>query len=172
MNPNESNQRLLTIERLKYLLEYKENGIFIWKNQPNSGGRKIGKRAGIQRPNGYRQLKIDGITYMEHRLVWFYHTMSWPKHQIDHINGKRCDNRIENLRKATYQQNRRNSITNRDNKSGFKGVIWHKRDKKWMASIGTNKKSIFLGYFSTAEEAHNAYCVAAKKFFGEFARFK
>lgn len=58
-----------------------------------------------------------------------------------------------------------------NNKSGFKGVCRHKKNNNFVASIGVDNKNIHLGCFSTAEEAHAAYCEAATKLFGAFANF-
>lgn len=90
--------------------------------------------------------------------------------ETDHINGNRLDNRKCNLRTATVNQNQHNQRKHIDNRSGYKGVAWHKRRDKWIARIILNKKSRHLGYFSTAEAAHKAYRIAAKELYGDFAR--
>ena len=98
--------------------------------------------------------------------------MNTPTHlQIDHINGNTLDNRKENLRICTNQQNgfnKKNPLKN--NKLGIKGVCWHKKIKKFMASIKINDKSIHLGYFNVLGDADSAYRIAELKYFGEFAR--
>lgn len=85
----------------------------------------------------------------------------------DHVNYNTLDNRRENLRLATRSQNRANTQKQRNNKSGYKGVSWSKKARKWVAQID----SVHIGYFNTPEEAHVAYCEKAKELFGEFARF-
>ena len=92
-----------------------------------------------------------------------------PKMQVDHINGNKLDNRKENLRLATNQQNQHNVGKRKNNTSGYKGVSWYRKRKKWKAAIKHNKKSIHLGYYDTPEEASRAYDKAAVEFFGEFA---
>jgi hypothetical protein len=87
----------------------------------------------------------------------------------DHKNGNRADNRRENIRIATAGQNRNNSRIAANNTSGFKGVCWNKKDRRWAARIRINRKSIHLGYFLTPEAAHEAYCKAALELHGEFA---
>lgn len=87
----------------------------------------------------------------------------------DHKNGNGLDNRRDNLRPATRSQNCGNRRTV-VNKSGFKGVSWASKDKKWRARIGVSGKALFLGTFATADEAAHAYDAAALKHFGEFAR--
>jgi hypothetical protein len=92
------------------------------------------------------------------------------RRKIDHVNGNGLDNRRENLRCATSEQNRRNSAKRADASSRYKGVHWHKRDAKWEAQIMLNRRSVFLGNFSDEAAAARAYDRAAVKMFGEFAR--
>jgi len=92
--------------------------------------------------------------------------------QVDHINGCGLDNRRCNLRLATYAQNSMNKGMRKDNSSGYKGVFWNKKIKKFTASIKVNRKSQYLGAYDTEIEAHAAYCEAAKLYFGEFARYE
>lgn len=94
------------------------------------------------------------------------------KELVDHIDGNPLNNRRSNLRLAFQGQNRANSRISRNNKSGYKGVYWRKDMKTWRAQIRKDKVIIHLGYFNTPEEAHQAYCEAAVKYHGEFARFK
>ncbi|MDT9719147.1 HNH endonuclease [Paenibacillus sp. ClWae2A] len=89
---------------------------------------------------------------------------------VDHINHDTLDNRRSNLRIATKAQNSQNREgAPDDNTSGLKGVSWHKRDKRWRAFIGINRKYKHLGYFNSKEEAAAAYNRAASFYFGEFA---
>jgi len=90
--------------------------------------------------------------------------------KIDHKNGKGLDNRKENLRFATDQQNAQNRGFRRDNVTGFKGITFSKFEKKYIAQIGINKKVIRLGAFVDPVEAAKTYDQAAVKYFGEFAR--
>lgn len=87
---------------------------------------------------------------------------------VDHINGSGLDNRRSNLRLATITENNRNTRLLKSNTSGLKGASWSKRDKKWKASIKVNKVTIYLGYFSTKEAAHEAYRRASLKYHGNF----
>lgn len=91
---------------------------------------------------------------------------------VDHIDNNPLNNRRENLRITNRQGNRANSRAQRNNKSGFKGVFRIKNRPQWHSGIHVNNKSVYLGAFATPEEAHAAYCEAAKKYFGEFARAK
>ena len=99
------------------------------------------------------------------------HLMNYPKDLlIDHINGDRWDNRKENLRLVTNKQNCRNSKLNSRNTSGYKGVSFCKKRKKYEVSITVDGKKIFLGYYTDPIKAARAYDTAAIFHFKEFAR--
>lgn len=91
---------------------------------------------------------------------------------VDHKNGNGLDNRRTNLRVASPAQNKRNQRLYKNNLSGLKGVRKPTKGKKWAARIRHNGKLHNLGYFNTPEDAHEAYCEAAKRLHGEFARFE
>jgi hypothetical protein len=90
---------------------------------------------------------------------------------VDHINLNKIDNRRINLRVCSKQQNAMNRDIHISNKSGYKGVCYHKRNKKYMASITKNKKKICIGYFSSAQEASEAYKKASIDIHGEYSIF-
>lgn len=154
----------LTQQQLKSVLEYRPStGYFVWTK--NASKELVGKVAG-NLSNGYRVIIIHGRQYSAHRLAWFYVHGDWPK-VIDHANGNRDDNRLENLRLATPSQNGANMRKPSDNTSGFKGVS-QRPNGKFAATIKASGKSHFLGEFSSKELAAEAYLAAAKKFQGEF----
>lgn len=92
-----------------------------------------------------------------------------PHQQVDHINHDGLDNRRSNLRLCTSGENSRNRRINRDNTSGFKGVIWEKNRQKFRAAIRANGKRYYLGYFECPEEAARTYDAAALLLHGQFA---
>jgi hypothetical protein len=107
----------------------------------------------------------SGKIYL-HRFV-----MNTPEGMsTDHINGDVLDNRKCNLRVCTHKQNLRNQKLNTANTSGYKGVSWCKRTKKWKAYICVNDKGIYGGYFIIKIDAARRYDELALKYFGEFAR--
>ena len=91
------------------------------------------------------------------------------KREADHQNHNQLDNRQDNLRICTHQQNNMNRKSNQNATSGYKGVSWHRKNKKWRADIETNKKKKYLGSFISEKEAALAYNEAAMNLFGEFA---
>ena len=162
----------ITQEYLKSVLDYDpDTGVFKW-NVNKGKGVKIGFVAGTIRKDGYIEIQIDGIKYLAHRLAFLY-INGWLPSEVDHINnnGPKTDNRICNLRDATHSQNQQNKGHQKNNKSGYKGVRWHNRHKKWYAQIKIDRKQIHLGSFDTPEKAHEAYKEAALRLHGEYARF-
>lgn len=91
---------------------------------------------------------------------------------VDHIDGDGLNNRRSNLRLCTHSTNAMNSKQRSDNKSGYKGVCFHKLSGLWRSYIRVNKKQRSLGYYKTPEQAHEAYKRAAVEYYGEFARFE
>jgi hypothetical protein len=170
-------EAFLTYDMLRAALSYDpDTGMFVWKYRAHIlervNSRVAGKVAGSLRPSGYLSVQIEGESYQIHRLAWLYMTGEWPKGGIDHKDLNRSNNQWSNLRCADQSKNMANQKICPRNTSGFKGVSWNKEKKKWQAYIKVNKKRKALGYFSCPELAHNAYCSAAQKYFGEFARFE
>lgn len=156
----------LTLDRLRELLEYDcDSGLFV--RRFGIRGHRTGEVVGtINKHLGYAAIMIDGELFYGHRLAWFYMTGEWPKHQIDHINLNKSDNRWMNLREATVSQNRANRIAQSNNTSGLKWVSWCKRREKWRATVA----DAHVGYFNCPAAAHLRAFVEADKAFGEYAR--
>lgn len=156
---------MLNQERLKELFVYID-GVLIWTD---SAFRRVrGKRAGTTNGMGYRQVRIDGKIYPEHRVVFMLHHGYLPK-ILDHIDGDPTNNSIENLRPCTQQQNTYNG-------SGWgkhnlpKGITWSKKDKRYQAQLSINGKNTYLGQFIKLEDAVAAVVEARQKHHGDFAR--
>lgn len=155
----------ITQEQLKERLHYDpDSGFFTW-----IGRHVVHKKravAGSLMSNGYVSIRLIYKPYLAHRLAFLYMVGDIPSSHVDHINGRRCDNRWENLRLAVGNQpvnlqNRR--IANKNNSSGFLGVSWRPDKGKWRARIMVNKKEIFIGHFDTKEKAHAAYIKSKKE---------
>ena len=137
-------------------------GIFKWIIKP-SKRIKIGSVAGNS-TSRYHKIEIDNVQYLSHRLAWLYVYGYFPINNIDHINHNPFDNRIENLREATTQENNKNRSKNKNNTSGFNGVYWDKSRNKWVVLININGKSKNLGRFDTVEEAINIRILANEQY--------
>lgn len=162
--------RPLTRQRLMQVMSYDPaTGIFTWLV---SLSRKptIGAQAGTVADDGYRIIQIDGWHYKAQRLAWLYHFGRWPDPTADHRDLDRDNNRIANLREATYSQNCMNVGPLPTNTSGFKGVSKSSDGTGWRAAIRTGTGRIHLGYFKEAHHAGAAYRIAAAGIHGDFAR--
>ena len=159
----------ITYEVVRDVFDY-QDGKLLWKVRLNSR-TNIGDEAGRITIFGYRKVGLKGKSYTIHSLVWLWCTGVWSKLTLDHINGNRTDNRLENLREATVQENSFNANMQLNNTSGFKGVLKMDTVKpSYRAQATLNGKSINLGTYSTAELASEAYQTFAKANHGKFYR--
>ena len=105
----------------------------------------------------------------KNKLLLHRFIMDCPKDKVvDHVNHDPLDNRKENLRVCTHQENIMNSSLSKNNTSGITGVAWDKQHNKWRSQIKINRKSITLGLFNTKEEAIEARKQAELEYFGEY----
>ncbi len=159
----------LSSARLRELLNYNPlTGEFRWA--PSTNKRFRGKPAGSINNHGYHRIQIDKREYVAHRLAWLFVHGEWPIEEIDHVNGDRKDNRLENLRQATRAENQRNSANWRRSSAGLRGV--QRVNKKYHAHIQCDGKQSHIGSFASPEAAHAAYYAEASRLHGEFARTK
>jgi hypothetical protein len=154
-----------------------ETGELRWKQ--SAGKAKAGDIAGHlqktrSRPNSpLKERYIVGFNrrlLFVHRLIWAYQTGAWPTNQIDHINRDPSDNRWCNLREATHAENNWNRKGQRA-ASGYKGVYWRKKDRKWISTIMANGTTYYLGRFDSKEEASEAHIQAAESIHREFSSY-
>jgi len=160
--------RKVTSLELEKLIDYDSvTGIF--KRIKTLGPCAAGSIVGTRASNGYLSVMVNGESYLLHRLAWLITTGDWPTGQIDHVDGNRTNNAFRNLRDATGSQNQYNRKRQINNTSGFKGVSYHKKTGRYRATININKKQISLGYFKTADKAHQAYIAKAQEIAGVFS---
>jgi hypothetical protein len=167
----------LSYSEISKLLKYEpETGKLFWLPRPLEmfqGRQPGGPSAGATNWNnryagkevasytkGYIIARIQQKHYAAHRLAWLLHYGEWPRNHIDHINGCRDDNRIENLRDVTNSENHKNTRIYKHNATGHAGVHWYNKEKKWRARIGSK----LLGCFRSFEEAIAARQQAEKEY--------
>ena len=151
---------------LRRLFEYKDGDLY-WR--VNRGRQRCtGKKAGRLTPYGYVSVEIDGKSHQAHRLVWIYH-FGLIDGLIDHIDGNRSNNRLENLRQCDRHQNAHNRRICRRNKTGVKGVRVRPDNGKYEARINALNKRIVLGSFDDLEFAELVISMAREKYHGVFA---
>jgi len=163
----------LTADYVRSILDYDpETGTLRWKHRhdapPTWNARYALKTAGCKSSKGYWFISINYKRYLAHRLAWLYVTGYWPKHQIDHIDVDKLNNRFSNLREATNSQNHANILAQKNNKCGVKGVSLHQDGRKWVAWCKRN----YLGIFDNIEDAAKAYEKASRHHYGSFARVR
>ncbi len=146
----------MNIEELKEYFKYEESsGKLFWKKRP-SNRVIVGTEVGNYNDQGYKVCRFKGKAIRVHRIIWAITKGENPNEFIDHINGVKDDNRLENLRLVSNAQNLQNM-------KRAKGYTFHKKNKKWTAQIAVNKKHSYLGSFDTEEEAHAAYLKAKQE---------
>lgn len=166
----------LTQKELKELLHYdKETGIFTWlersveafghcknpEGQCNAwNSRNSGKIAGVKRKDRklfyiriFITLNGNGKGYQAHRLAFLYLDGEFPPYSVDHVDGDGTNNTRINLRKVSDQENKKNRSIQLNNTSGFNGVNWSERNKRWRVRIKIHGKEISGGHFVNKKDA-------------------
>ena len=113
----------------------------------------------VSKQGKYVNMTIRGQSYKYHRLLWsLYHKTDIVNDmEIDHINGDKTDNRIENLRLVTKRTNLQNMWRHRQGKLSGTYYDSSNKHRKWIARAKVNKKGKYIGAFKTQQEAHEAY---------------
>jgi hypothetical protein len=158
-------------------------GELTWKRRPRShfrtdgehkrwNGRYANKPAGRVTPYGYMYVSIKKRPSAIHRIAWIMMTGEDPPNEIDHINRAPADNRLANLRLATPGENSSNKRMYKNNTSGFTGVVQKaspSHPRPYAARIRVSGELIWLGRFSTPEEAYAVYTKATRHYFKKFS---
>lgn len=174
-------RKSLPQELVRELFTY-EDGKLLWRKSGRS--ITVGANAGFKRFNYVKKvfrwiIQYRSKEYLRSNLIWIYHYGEVPVDRLvdHHKSSDTLDDRIENLRLATYKENAENrvkvlNVKGKPTSSKYKGVTWHKKAKKWVAKLQTTKDgkcvSIYLGLFATEKKAYAAYVALAKKIHGEF----
>jgi len=145
---------------IKTILEDKD-GVLYW--------RKTGKKAGTLHHTGYIQICVNQKLHNAHRLMFMLHH-GWVPEVIDHVDGNRANNKIDNLRTATWSQNLQNMKLRPTNKSGCKNVSWSSTKQKWVVQLSIGGRQTNLGRFDDLELADLVATEARNKYHGAFAR--
>jgi hypothetical protein len=152
-NPNPVPSKELLLE----MFDYKDGELY---RKPEKAGTIDG--------GGYVQTGIKGVYYKNHRLIFMMHHGYVPEF-IDHIDGNKLNNRIENLRPATKSENEYNKKLKRKTFSGIKGITWRRDSKKWRAKITVDGKEITIGNYVDIEDAKQAIQKARADLHKQFA---
>jgi hypothetical protein len=147
-------ERGLHVDELKKLFYIDEDWQLRWKVK-KAKQIKIGAIAGTTSVFGYRSVTINNRHYRVHRIIWALHYGEWPTGHLDHINGIKDDNSIENLRVATTTENARNQKLFVTNKTRLPGVSWNKATNKWESYIYDRCQKKHLG---TSEDFFEVVC--------------
>ena len=148
-------------ERVLELFDYDDGKLF---HKSNNEPAKIY----VTKGHRYARIKFDKQEFKLHRIIFLYHKGYLPD-IIDHINGDRYDNQIENLREANTYQNRQNSRIYSTSKSGVKNVYWCKKMNKWKVIMNINGETHIFGYYVDLEEAKQVATSMRDKYFKDFA---
>jgi hypothetical protein len=137
-----------------------ETGRLYWLPRPGDPRWNrvfAGKEAGGIDGKGYVRIRTDGNNWNAHRVIWKLVYDEEPEF-VDHISGDRSNNCLTNLRSVNKTENARNARVGKNNRSGYNGVHWVTRERKWRSCIYVSGKKVSLGDFSEKQDA-----VAARK---------
>ena len=165
----------LRADELRSILDYEpETGAITWVWRPRehfasdaifkTWNSKYAGRPALAslNANGYLRGRVSGVPVLAHRIAFLVSYGRFPNGDIDHINGNRVDNRLENLREVSRSENMKNTKKPTRNTSGHIGISYDKRNRKWRARIHTNLKEVSLGRFDTINDAIAARMCAEK----------
>lgn len=160
---------MITQQLIADCFEYKD-GYLYWKGVTHPNKQYLlDKPAGSIHKTGYRHITWLGKVQKAHRLIFMLHHGYLPP-EIDHINGDRSDNHIENLRAADRSQNQCNRDVLANNTSGYAGVSWHKKSQSWLVRVMKNGKTVVNKYFKDLELAGLVATEARSLYHGAYAK--
>jgi hypothetical protein len=160
-------EQILSQEYLHQLFDYRDGELY--RKIKKSANAMPNQKAGSLQKTGYYAICINYKRQYSHRIIFMMHHGYMPEY-VDHIDGNRKNNKIENLRDATHSENMCNQKLRSDNKSGLKGINWHKAANKWRAFIAFRKKQYHLGLFDNIDDAKKAIDLKRIELHNNFAR--
>ena len=167
---NTRNIKMQDLNELRQMLldafEYRDGHLY-WKKKKYV--RKPKSPVGRLNKGGYRNVTLNYKCYYAHRITFLMHHGYLPKF-VDHIDGNKDNNKIENLRAATQSENLHNSKRNKRSTTGHKGVKWSKQKQKFIGIVRSNYKEYYAGAYNTIEEAAKATIELRNKLHGAFAK--
>lgn len=158
---------MITQDQLKKLFSYQDGNLY--NRSKRSRTSLADQKAGAINKHGRVYVKISGKSYLLHRLIFLYHH-GWIPAMIDHKDTNPLNNKIENLRACSREQNNSNRIASKANKLGVKGVYQHRDGVRYQVNVRANNKLHYGGLFNSLEEAKAKADTMRKSLHGEFAR--
>lgn len=150
----------VTVEVIRSRFDYNpETGEFVWK-QPVGKRCKPGQKAGSVNAEGYLVVGVNGISFLVHKVIWFYMTGHWPDYPdevVDHIDRVRLNNRWSNLRLVTVMLNQQNRSVNKNSSTGVKGVSFDSKSGTYYVQKQRFGHRKMVTYIKTLEEARKVY---------------
>lgn len=160
---------MITQQLVAECFEHRDGKLY-WKKVAHPNKQYlVGQEAGSIHKTGYRHVTWRGKIHKVHRLIFLLEYGYLPS-EVDHINGDRQDNRIENLRAATRSENQCNRPALANNTSGYPGVTWHKKSKAWCVRVMKNGKTVVQQYFKDLELAGLFAVEARSLYHGAYAK--
>jgi len=158
---------MITQEIAHQLFEYRDGALY-WKIKPCRRD-PIGTKAGhFDSARGYTSINYQKKRYYLHRIIFLMQHGFLPA-EIDHIDGNKANNKIENLRACSHSENGFNKAAQNNSKSGVKNVSWSKVRNKWIVFIKSNNKQKNIGGFDDLELAELVAVMAREKYHGAYA---
>lgn len=155
----------MNLELAQSLFDYAD-GVLIWKK--SSGTVKAGTPVNSVSNRGYVVVQVNGKRYLAHRIIWLLVYGRLPV-MLDHIDGNKQNNTIGNLREVNNTLNHWNERRRSTNKSGHKGVWWHKQSKRWEAACRVSGKQVTIGRYERVEDAVEAVKQFREQQHGQYA---
>lgn len=158
---------MITQDQLKKLFYYQDGNLY--NKAKRSRTSLADQKAGAVNKQGRVYVKINGKSYLLHRLIFLYHH-GWIPQMIDHKDTNPLNNKIENLRACSREQNNSNRAASKTNKLGIKGVYLHRDGVRYQVNVRANNKLHYGGLFNSLEEAKTKADTMRQSLHGEFAR--